>query len=201
MREICSLRRLSGGRYLVTLEDGFRFPLYAKELEPFGIAEGGSLAEPDFERVMREILPKRAALSAMHYLQSADRTEQQVRRKLEELFYPQEIADGAVDYVKRYHYLDDLRYAQNYLDCWKDSRSLRQMEQELLRRGIARETFEEAVQQMELPDEESQILRWLEKKHYSGDGAEPKETERMYRFLLRRGYSIHAVQRALRVSE
>ncbi|MFR8549122.1 MAG: regulatory protein RecX, partial [Lachnospiraceae bacterium] len=105
MRQIQELRKLSGGRYLVVFEDGSCFPLYAKELDAFSIREGGTLSEKDFEKIQGELLTKRAKLCAMHFLQRMDRTEQQLRKKLETLFYPADVVETAVSYVKSYHYI------------------------------------------------------------------------------------------------
>lgn len=197
MRQVYSLRKLSGGRCQVVLDDGTSFPLYVKETEQFGIREESFLEEAALRQIMGELLPKRAKMCAMHYLQKMDRTECQLRRKLEGLSYPEEIIDDAVSYVKGYHYIDDMRYALHYMDARKDSKSIRLMEQELAGKGISKEDIEKAAQQIEFPDEEGQIRYWLEKKHYRGGEADQKERERMYRFLLRKGYSAASIRNAI----
>lgn len=198
MMQVCGLKKLTGGRYLVSLEGDKSFPLYGKEVDAFGIHEDGALKEEDYSAIMRELLPKRAKLCAMHYLQSMDRTEHQLRKRLASLFYPEEVIGQAVAYVKKYHYIDDVRYAVNYMEYRKDSKSMRQMEQELYQKGISKEAFQEAAQQIESPDEEQQIRRWLEKKHYTEGLADRKETERIYRFLLRKGYNSTTIGRVMR---
>lgn len=198
MALVCGLEKLTGGRYLVSLDGGLSFPLYKKELDEFDICEGEELKQDSLECIIHELLPKRAKLAAMNYLQSMDRTEQQLRRKLHLLSYPEEIAEQAVAYVRSYHYIDDVRYAVNYIEYRKDARSLRVLEQELYQRGISQDDLQEAMQQIEAPDEEQQIARWLQKKHYSAEQAERSDTERMFRFLLRKGYSMSAIQRVMR---
>lgn len=198
MRQICEIRKLTGGRYLVVLEDDFQFPLYGKELDHYGIREEGMLRDDAETEILQELLPKRAKLCAMHFLQNSDRTEQQLRRKLGMLFYPEEIINLAVTYVKQYHYIDDVRYAANYMEYRSDSKSMRQMEQELYQKGISKEDIEAAKQQIDCPDEAVQIRNWLKKKGYSSEQADRRETERIYRFLARRGYSITAIQREIR---
>lgn len=198
MRQVYELRKLTGGRYLVVLEDDFFFPLYGKELEEFGIREDSVLRDETAAQILQELLPQRARLCAMHFLQSADRTEHQLRRKLESLFYPEEVINEAVEYVKKYRYIDDVRFAVNYMEYRRDSKSMRQMEQELYQKGISKEDFSEAAQQIETPDEAAQIRQWLVKKNYSGDRSDQKETERICRFLLRKGYHTAEIQRALR---
>lgn len=198
MRQVCEIRKLSGGRYLVTLDDAFQFPLYGKELDAYGIREEEMLKEEAETEILQEVLPKRAKLCAMHFLQSSDRTEQQLRRKLETLFYPEEVIGQAVAYVKRFHYIDDLRFAVNYIECRSGSKSMRLIEQELYQKGISKETFSEAAEQAERPDEAAQIRQWLKKKNYSAENADRKETERICRFLVRKGYSISEIQREMR---
>lgn len=188
---------LSGGRCLVCLEDGRSFPLYKKELDQFGIREGEALAPERGEEIFKELLPKRAKLCAMNYLQHMDRTEQQLRRKLAELSYPEEIAEQAVAYVKSYHYIDDVRYALNYIESKKENKSMRLMEQELFQKGVSQEDIQAALSQIDAPDEERQILAWLEKKHYSAEEADRSETERMIRFLLRKGYQLSAIRKTM----
>ncbi len=198
MNLVDSVESLGGGRYRISLENGTSFPLYKKELDQFEIREGEVLAPEHEAQIFRELLPKRARLCAMNYLQRMDRTEQQLRKKLETLLYPEEIAEQAVAYVKSYHYIDDVRYAVHYLEGRKESKSLRRLEQELYQKGVSQEDFQEALQQIDAPDEEQQIRELLEKKHYLADQADRSETERMIRFLLRRGYSLSAIRSAMR---
>lgn len=201
MRQTQEIRALTGGRYLIVLEDGASFPLYGKEVDAFAIQEGKLLCDADYENIMQELLPKRAKLCAMHFLQKMDRTEQQLRRKLSTLFYPEEIIEQAVTYVKGYRYIDDERYAVSYIEYRKDRKSVRQMEQELLGKGISKEIFRQALAQIEKPDEDSQIRYWLEKKHYADVRSDLKERERIFRFLLRKGYSASSVRNAMQIDE
>lgn len=197
MRQISEIRKLTGGRYLVVLDDGICFPLYEKELHEYNIHEEEYLMESVFQEIMEEVLPKRAKLRAMHLLEKMDRTEYQLRMKLQEMSYPEEIVTEAIAYVKKYRYVDDLRYAISYMEYRRESKSLRQLEQELYQKGISKEIFQEAAEQLEEPNEEQQILQLLQKKHYQPGVTEQKEKDRIFRFLLRRGYNISAVRHAM----
>ena len=84
------------------------------------------------------------------------------------------------------------------LDSAQSEESMRQLEQELYQKGISKEDIEAAKEQIDCPDEGIQIRNWLEKKGYSSEQADCKETERIYRFLARRGYSISAIQKEIR---
>lgn len=198
MHLISRIEKRSSGRYQILLEGEDSFPLYFKELRQYGIEEGGVLTDQAHEEIMRELLPVRAKKKALHLLERMDRTERQLYRKLTEGGYPEMIAQEAVDYVKSYHYVDDVRYARSYIESRKETRSLRQIERELYQKGIAKEDFQCAAAQLEAPDEERQILSWIEKKRFCASSADRKETDRFIRFLLYRGYGISVIQKVLR---
>ena len=197
MRLVEEISPLGGGRFLVRAEGGEAFPLYRSELLHYGLEEGGELGEEEYREIMDKTLPAIRISIALRLLERMDRTEAQLRRKLSELRYPEEIVEEAIAYVKSFHYLDDARYARQYIESRRETESLRQMRSALAQRGIGRSLLEEILQETEPPREEEQISRWLAKRQFHPDEADEKERERMYRFLLRKGYSWEAVRRAV----
>ena len=65
-------------------------------------------------------------------------------------------------------------------------------------KGVPRDLIEQALEEeYETEDESAKIVRWLEKKHYSAEEADPKQRQRMYQFLLRKGFRSGDVLRLL----
>lgn len=199
MDHVTEIRKLTGGRYLILLESGLQFPLYRKEVADCGMHEDEDVTDEVISVILGELLPKRARLRAMHLLEKMDRTEQQLREQLRQSDYPEDIIEDAVSYVKSYHYIDDLRYARAYLENRASSKSARQMEQELLAKGIEKEIIRQAMSETELPDEEEQILTLLKKKHYNPAEGDEGVRKKLIAYLMRRGYQysdiIHAMNR------
>ena len=102
--------------------------------------------------------------------------------------YPEECVDFAIDYVKKYHYLDDYRYACTYVRYHGEKLSKVQLLQKLLQKGITKDVAQKAIEEEAQADEIALIRQWIQKKGYSLDSADEKETRRMYAFLLRRGF-------------
>lgn len=148
---------------------------------------------------MEQDLKKRARLRCMHLLERRDYTEKQLRDKLRmgKTEYPPEVIDDAIRYVKGYHYVDDARYACRYVECMKDRKSRRQIEQELYQRGVSRDFVRSAFEQSESVPEEKLIRAWIEKRGYDAAAADDKEKRRMYAFLARKGFSASAIAREL----
>ena len=147
-------------------------------------------------------LRKKAKLRCMHLLEKRDYTEKQLRDKLRmgKLPYSEEIISEAIDYVKSYHYVDDERYARNYVEQMTQRKSRRQIEQDLLQKGVDRAYIVSAFEDTEEEDEMQLIFQWMEKKHFDRSNADQKECQKMYAFLIRKGFQSSDVSRAMRVS-
>ena len=164
------------------------FLLYSRELSRYQIREGKDLPEETFRVIVEEVLTKRAKQRAMYLLKSMDRTEYQLRLKLEEGEYPREAIDQAIAYVQSFHYLDDRRYAEYYVESRKGSMSRRELQQKLYQRGIPKALIQEALEGCEPDQEKASIQEWMRKKHYNPQEATLEEQRRMYGFLLRKGF-------------
>ncbi len=106
--------------------------------------------------------------------------------------------DQAVAYVKSYHYIDDERYACNFVRLNQEKKSAARIKMDLLAKGIAPETAERALEAENETPPQVLIKRLLEKKKFDPAAAAPKETAKMYQFLLRRGFRGNEIMRVLK---
>ena len=199
---VTQVTELSKSRSKVYIDQEFAFVLYKGELRLYHIKEGQQLSEEDYRTIMQEVLPKRAKLRAMNLLQGRESTTAQLRTKLQQGFYPAEIIEQAIAYVAGFHYIDDLRYAVDYITYHEDSRSRRRIEQDLQGKGIPAATMEEAWQVWREKggeqDEQSMIRELLHKKHYDPEAeTDWKEHQKIYAFLVRKGFSAEAIRKAI----
>lgn len=196
--QIMEIAELDKKRMRIVLEDRSSFALYKGEARQYGLQQGEELSEELFEEICEKVLVKRARKRAMHLLQRMDRTEAQIRTKLALGLYPDDVIDSAVDYVKGYRYVDDLRYAQNYVRNHKEKKSRRKIYMELLGRGISSELAQQAVEEeFQQENEERLIRQWIEKKKYSPQTDDLKEKQRMCQFLMRKGFALNDILRTL----
>ena len=137
-----------------------------------------------------------ARKKAMQLLERMDRTEQNLRRKLAEKEFTEEEIEDAVSYVKGFHYLDDMRYARNYVCFHGANKSRTRLYQDLIQKGVEKEMAKEAIGEAYEGDEDAQIRRLLEKKHYDPE-MDRKEKQRIYAFLMRRGFPASKILRAM----
>lgn len=192
---------MSRSRYKIYVDGQFAFILYRGEVREFAIEEGKEISDACYRQIMTEFLPRRAKKRAMNLLESRDYTSGQLREKLRQGDYPDACIDEAIAYVESYGYVDDLRYARDFITYHLEDKSRTRMEQDLMRKGIARDTicaaFDELEQTGARQDEMAMIQRLLEKKKYDVRTATVQDRQRMYGFLYRKGFQGDAISRAL----
>lgn len=192
---------MSRSRYKIYVDGQFAFILYRGEVREFAIEEGKEISDACYQQIMTEVLSRRAKKRAMNLLESRDYTSGQLREKLRQGDYPDACIDEAIAYVESYGYVDDLRYAKDYITYHLEDKSRTRMEQDLMRKGIARDTISAAFDDLEQTgarqDEMAMILRLLEKKKYDVRTATVQDRQRMYGFLYRKGFHGDAISRAL----
>lgn len=188
MKTVTGIEPCGKERASVYLDGELAFVLYRGELSRYGIQEGADISQAVYDQLLGEVLLKRAQARSLNILKNMDKTEAQMRRKLEEGKYPPSVIDATIQWLYGYHYLDDRRYAENYIAQKKGSRSKRQIFQDLSLKGVPGEVIEETYSREEPEDETELIRKWVEKKHVDPETADDKELRKLYQFLLRKGF-------------
>ena len=189
------------GKKRVYLENGTVWILYKSEMRAYRLKSGMEISEELYQEIQVEVIEKRAKKRALHLLEQMDRTEAGLREKLRQNEYPPEAVDKAIEYVKSFHYLDDLRYAKNFIRNYQGARSRRRLQMDLFSKGISKELIEQALEE-EYKGEEAQIIQQLLKKRgYDGNKADFKEQRRIYAFLVRKGFRNEDILNAMKCSD
>ena len=200
--KIVSITELNHKKSKITLQDGTVFALYKGEIRRLHLSEGMELVQEQVEEIYHEILRKRIKERALYLLKAADKTEYEIRTKLRQAFYPEELIDYAVDFLKQYRYIDDQRYAQNYINLYAERRSRRNISQKLMQKGISRELVNEILDERENELREScekeLIYELLRKRKYNFRETDKKAENRMIGYLLRRGFGMDDVLYCIR---
>ena len=176
------------GRTSIRFDNGMEVLLYKGEVRQLGLQEQTVISREKYDEIIYEILGTRAQKRAMFLLERMDRTEHQLRDKLMQNGYPAVCVDLAIDYVKKYHYIDDLRYATNYISYQQKRKSRQKLKIDLLTKGIDKNVIEQALDEAFDSDEQIKIRQLLEKKHYDPKECDRKEKQKTYQYLMRRGF-------------
>lgn len=149
---------------------------------------------------MEDIL-KQAKLKALSLLTDTDRTEEQLRQKLRQKSYPDDVVEQAIAYVKSFGYIDDEKYAKRFVENRKFSKSKREISALLSQKGLKREVIEQAFEECYCSEDAIEAIRRLaEKKKYSPDMKNEKEIKKICDYLLRKGFQYGDIRQVIQVS-
>lgn len=198
---VTKIEEINRSRVRIFIDSEFAFVLYKGELRIYNIRENEEIREADYTEIMQNILPKRAKLRSMNLLKSRAYTEKQLRDKLHHGEYPQNIVNEAVDYVKSYGYIDDRKYAEDYIIYNMENKSRKRMEQDLYIKGIDKKIMQEVMEEIlkdgNAMNEMVMAQRLLRKKNYDPNTAETKEKQKLSAFLYRKGFTAETIRSVL----
>ena len=143
---------------------------------------------------------QQARRKALRLLEHMDRTERGLTDRLKQAGFSEETAAEAVSYMKEYGYVDDERYAFNYIMYRIHSKSRQKIFQELQQKGVDRQTIQtvwEEAEELESPDEHALLLSLIEKKYASGTELDERELRRLLGYFARRGFRQSEITSAL----
>ena len=198
--KVTGLEPIKKTKWKVYIDEQFAFVLYKGEIARYEIQEGVEISEEMVDRIKTEVLTKRAKRRALYLLSRMERTREQLRRRLEQDFYPEDVAESAIRYVEAFGYIGDADYARRYISSRQSTKSAWEMKMALLQKGIAKEEVERALKECAPEQKESDtIRRILEKKRFFAETASDAEKKKMQDYLLRKGFHYEEIRQVIQV--
>jgi len=175
------------------------FSLYVGEVRKYKIKKDLYIDKEIYDEIVNEILPKRAKLRAMNLLKDRDLTEHSLRGKLKEGYYPEDSIRIAIEYVKSYGYIDDRRYAQNYVNFKSVSKSRYQIKNLLLQKGLDKDLISEVCDEYyensdNNENSESKLIeKLIFKRKVDIINITREDKSKLLGYLTRRGFRIDLI--------
>lgn len=130
----------------------------------------------------------------IHLLSVRDYTTREIESKLRKAEYSDEIIEEVICYGIEKHYLDDARYAEDYIRIRKDTKSIRQLKYQLSMKGIPDFILDEIEEQDDKEELMRKICRYREKK----SGTDYERDAKTYQYFVRKGYNSGIIKELLR---
>lgn len=193
------------GRWLCYMEDGTILRVAENEVVAFGLYSGLELTEEQLEDVTRAAHEANVREKAMELLATRPLSRRELTDKLtakprdrsKEPMADAELAHAIADRLEELGYLNDRAYAHTVSEHYAAKGcGPSRIKEELYRRGVPREYWEEALDGLDAPDDA--IDAFLRKKLRGADLADPKSYKRAADALARRGFRWEDIKDGLR---
>lgn len=196
---VTEIRPVTKQKYQIDVEGEPAFVLYKGEVSRYHLEKDREISAEVYREIVEEVLTKRAKLRAMHLLEQGDRTKKGLRGNLLKNGYPSEAVEEAMAYVESFHYIDDKRYALTYIQNQSGKKGRARIQMELRQKGVPQEYIDQAFQETEEDTDARGVIRELILKKRREQGPmEEKERQKLYGFLMRRGFSSSDILSVLR---
>lgn len=194
--EITDIAPLDKKRRKVYIDGQYAFPLYVSELRKYNIEAGAVLEENVYDGIC-SLLMRRVRERILYLITDYDRSEQNIRQKISMAGYRGSFVDDAIDSLKEYGYIDDLRFARYYAESMRDTkgRSAFAISRSLYEKGISRDVIDTVMGELDI-DEDAQILKALSSKGYNEENIrqiDDKERQKLISSLMRKGFSYDLI--------
>jgi regulatory protein len=146
---------------------------------------------------------KKAAQKAMNLLLRQDRTKKELTERLYRAGFSEEASAYALEYVESFGYIDDRRYAENYLIFHKAEQSAKELRFKMIKKGVPPEILSEVLFEYTKNDEETALRAKLEKKLRGRrlSDMDFAEKNKIIAYLTRKGFSFTNVTKIMREIE
>ena len=198
---VTEIKPKNKSKYIICIDEKVAFVLYKGDLNHYHLNPGEEVEPKEYEEIMTEVLPKRALDRSYKLLMSRDYTVKQLKDKLIGDGYPMQIIEDTIEKLKNEKYLDDERFAENYIFWKSKTKSRKRMIMDLKQRGIefdaSSNVYDELLEKNDIDNEETIILAFLAKKGFAPDSATYEEKQKMTQTLLRKGFSFDSIHNIL----
>ena len=184
------------GRFLVKMEDGSLLRITENEVVRFALRPGLELGLEDMEALQASAKTSSAKAAAANMVGSRTLSKKELTDRLLRKGTEEAEARAAVDWLEDLGAVNDGEYAAALVRHY-GSRGYgpARVREELRRRGVGRELWDAALE--ELPDP-AEVLDGLIRKKQRAALSDRRELKRLSDSLLRRGFSWGDVKAALR---
>ncbi len=163
-----------------------------------GLVSGMEIDEAEFEAFVALVEADRAKHKALRLLETRDHCERELVEKLTHSGISRESAQAAAARMAELGLVNDEAYAQRLAEelFRRKGYSPARIEQELIARGVARETAYEAARAIE-GDPLERLAALLESKYAPSYKGTERDRRRVVNALQRLGYSFSDIRRAM----
>jgi len=183
----------------IYINDVYAFSMPAEEYYRMNLYERTELSQEDINFINDEINAKLAKQMSIRMLALKDRSENEIKNKLTQQGFDNEVIDKTILQLKSMGYINDMLYTRKYIsDRLKlKPKSKRALFFELKRKGISDDTIEEALDETQL-DEPLLAYRLAKKKYGKYDVFELAIQRKIVSFLSHRGFSYDVIHETIK---
>lgn len=183
-------------RYSVFVDDKYAFSLPANALMVAGLRTGDELSAADLESFLRLSVESKAIERCYRFLSIRKRSRQELQGYLSRKGYEEEIVSAVIQKLTEQGMADDADFAASWIQSRQQTkpRSRKQLQQELLKKGLSREDIDDALQ---FVDDEAEVEAAASVANKKRRLSRFKDNDVLISYLQTQGFGYQTITAAL----
>ncbi len=198
---VTDIKKIDKRKYVIYINYEAAFALYNSEIAKYHIIVNEYISEDIYNEILNNVIVKRCRERAGYILGKSDKSEKDLRDKLKKGFYPTNVIDNVIEDFLNYGYLDDERYAFNYVRYNISSKSRNRIYNELISKGIDKDNIQQAfcrcIEECGDSDVEKVqnglITKEFRRRNYDFESEDKALFGKITSSLLRKGFSYDEI--------
>jgi len=181
----------NGKRVNIYLDGEFSFGIDLDNFVILGLKVGKEYSQDEIEKIIKKAGFQKTLDKLLRFATLRPRSEKEITLYLKRKKVHESLFDELFNRLKRLELLNDEQFAQWWVDqrIQFKSKSIREITQELLQKGISKDIVEEIIFKSQINDETS-AKKTLHKYAYKWDKYDKRtKIQKEREFLLRKGFS------------
>lgn len=187
-------------RLNIYLDQEFAFGICADTFSHFQIDIGQQLTDKQIQIIRQHEQFEQAKEAAVKYLAIRMRSQKELEQYLvHRKKFPPLISNRVVQYCFERNYLDDRLFCETFIrdQLNLSSNGLQKIRRDLLVKGVGRELIDETVRRLITDEEQLKTAQVLAKKKIASLKNDPKRRDKLYRYLIQKGFQPGVVIKVL----
>lgn len=182
--------------FMIYIDEEYKFCLYKGEIKRFKLEIGSHISSSVIDNILDEVIYKRARERALYIIERSLKTEYEIRQKLKEAKYPDEIIERVIEMLNKYDFINDYNYAKMYIEYKMNSKSITAIKNDLYKKHISKEIISSILEESPI-DESELIINLLKTKYYKFDLEELEDKRKVINKLMYKGFKYAQIDDAI----
>ncbi|MEY8001448.1 recombination regulator RecX [Clostridium sp. Mt-5] len=187
-------------RVNIYIDNKFAFSCDLELVYKFNIVKGKVLDIEYLKSVINENNYMKCKNSALKILEKTYKTEKQMKDKLVQKQYDEDVIEKVMDFLKKYKFIDDNKFVELYVKEKINSQGKNKIKYSLIKKGIDESFLDEKLNLIDSSFEEKAALNIAQKKYsviVKSENNVKKIYKRLGDYLINRGYDFSIVKSVL----
>lgn len=186
----------------VVFEDETKLLLNYNIFEKYKVSVDMDFSETEIQEMKYFSDIERAKSRAINYISGKLKTKYEVRLKLKEKDFTEDIIDEVIDILEKEEYLNDRLYCEVFIEDKKQLNGYgkNKIKSLLIQKGVSKSVFEDYLDEFEYEEEFDNALKMGIKKLnlLSNEDDNFKKKQKLINYLAYRGFSFDVINDVLR---